>query len=55
MVRATVGLYLTPIVGVMFAALFLDERLTAMGAAGGVLIIIGVILATMRLPRKEMK
>ena len=55
MVRATVGLYLTPIVGVMFAALFLDERLTPMGAAGGVLIIIGVILATMRLPRKEMK
>lgn len=55
MVRATVGLYLTPIVGVVFAALFLGERLTAMGAAGGVLIIAGVILATMRFPGKEKK
>lgn len=53
MVRATVGLYLTPIAGVMFAALFLGERLTAMGAVGGVLILAGVVLATLRLPRKE--
>ena len=54
-VRATVGLYLTPIAGVMFAALFLGEKLTAMGVCGGVLIISGVVLATLRLPRKEMK
>ncbi len=54
-VRTTVGLYLTPIVGVVFAALFLGERLTAMGAAGGVLILAGVIIATIRLSRKETK
>ena len=54
-VRTTVGLYLTPIVGVMFAALFLGEKLTAMSAVGGVLIIIGVVLATIRLAGKETK
>ncbi len=44
-VRTTVGLYLTPIVGVIFAALFLDERLTPMSAAGGLVIIVGVLVA----------
>lgn len=52
-VRTTVGLYLTPIVGVMFAALFLGEKLTVMSAVGGVLIIAGVVLATIRLAGKE--
>ena len=52
-VRTTVGLYLTPIVGVMFAALFLGEKLTAMSAVGGVLIIAGVVLATIRFAGKE--
>lgn len=54
-VRVTVGLYLTPIVGVMFAALFLGEKLTAMSAGGGVLIITGVVLATIRFAGKEME
>ena len=54
-VRTTVGLYLTPIVGVMFAALFLDEKLTAMSAVGGVLIIVGVVLATIRFAGREKK
>ena len=44
-VRTTVGLYLTPIVGVVFAWLFLGERLTAMSAAGGVVIVAGVVVA----------
>ncbi len=44
-VRTTIGLYLTPIVGVVFAALFLGERLTAMSAAGGFVIIVGVVVA----------
>lgn len=44
-VRTTVGLYLTPIVGVVFASLFLGERLTAMSAAGGVVIVAGVVVA----------
>ena len=44
-VRATVGLYFTPIVGVVFAVLFLGERFTAVSAAGGALIIVGVAIA----------
>ena len=47
-VRATIGLYLTPIVGVVFAALFLGERLTLMSALGGIVIIIGVVIANWR-------
>ncbi|MBO6166869.1 MAG: DMT family transporter [Kiritimatiellae bacterium] len=54
-VRTTIGLYLTPIVGVIFAALFLDEKPTAMSAVGGILIIAGVILATIRFAEKEKK
>lgn len=47
-VRATIGLYLTPIVGVIFAALFLGERLTLMSALGGLVVIIGVAIANWR-------
>ena len=47
-VRATIGLYLTPIVGVIFAALFLGERLTPMSALGGIVIVIGVAIANWR-------
>ena len=54
-VRTTVGLYLTPIVGVMFAALFLGEKLTQMSAIGGALIVAGVVLATIHLAGKETK
>ena len=54
-VRTTIGLYLTPIVGVIFAALFLDEKPTAMSAVGGILIIAGVILATIHFAEKEKK
>ena len=43
-VRTTIGLYFTPIVGVIFAVLFLGERLTAMSMAGGGLIIAGVAI-----------
>ena len=52
-VRTTVGLYLTPIVGVMFAAMFLSEKLTVMSAVGGVLIVAGVVFATICLTGKE--
>ena len=54
-VRTTVGLYLTPIVGVMFAAIFLGESLTVMSIVGGALIVVGVVLATLRFPGKETK
>ena len=47
-VRASIGLYLTPIDGVVFATMFLDERLTMMSVVGGVLIIFGVAIANWR-------
>ena len=47
-VRTTVGLYLTPIVGVVFAAVFLGERLTRMSLLGGGFIVIGVAIANWR-------
>lgn len=45
MVKATIGLYFTPIVGVAFAVLFLGEPLTVSGISGGALILIGVFIA----------
>ena len=47
-VRTTIGLYLTPIVGVIFAAAFLGERVTMMSAVGGCLIIGGVVITNLR-------
>lgn len=44
-VRATVGLYLTPIIGVLFAVMFLGERVAPMGVVGGMLIVAGVAVA----------
>lgn len=44
-VKATIGLYLTPIIGVVFAALFLGETITIMEVVGGTIIIAGVALA----------
>lgn len=48
MVRTTVGLYLTPIVGVVFATLFLKERFTWLSVVGGCLILSGVAIANVR-------
>ena len=55
MVRTTIGLYLTPIVGIVFAMLFLGEKLTTMGASGGVVIIAGVAVANIRSWRRLRK
>jgi len=44
-VRTTICLYLEPIIGVGFAALFLGERPTVMSACGGAIIIAGVVVA----------
>lgn len=44
-VKVTIGLYLTPIIGVVFAALFLGETITIMEVVGGAIIIAGVALA----------
>lgn len=46
--RSSVILYLTPIVGVAFAALFLGERLSPMSVCGGILIIGGLVIANRR-------
>lgn len=47
-VRTTICLYLEPIIGVGFAAIFLGERPTLMSACGGAIIIIGVVIANRR-------
>ena len=47
-VHTTIGLYLTPIVGVIFAAVFLGEHLTPMSTLGGFFIIVGVAVANWR-------
>ena len=51
-VRASVGLYLTPVIGVAFAVAFLGEALTASGVCGGALILAGVYVAS-RTGQKE--
>ena len=45
-VKTTVSLYLTPIVGVVFAATFLGERVTWLEVVGGGVILVGVAIAT---------
>ena len=45
-VKTTVSLYLTPIVGVVFAAVFLGEMVTLLEIVGGFVILVGVALAT---------
>lgn len=47
MVKASVGLYLMPLVGVLAAALFLGERISAGGAVGGLLIVAGVAISNL--------
>lgn len=44
-VRCTVALYLIPVITVIFAFCFLDEKLTLVSAAGAVLTIVGVVLS----------
>ena len=45
-VKMTVSLYLTPIVGVVFAAVFLGEKVTQLEIIGGGIILVGVAFAT---------
>ena len=45
-VKTTISLYLTPIVGVVFAAVFLGEKITLLEVVGGGVILIGVAIAT---------
>ena len=52
-VRTTIGLYLTPVVGVLFAVIFLGERLTTASIVGGLVIVAGVVLANTELFRRS--
>ena len=52
-VRTTIGLYLTPVVGVLFAVIFLGERLTVASIVGGLVIVTGVVLANTELFRRS--
>ena len=45
-VKMTVSLYLTPIVGVVFAAVFLGEKVTGFEIIGGCVILVGIAIAT---------
>ena len=51
-VRTTIGLYFTPIVSVVFAALFLNERVTMMSIVGGCFIVGGVVITNLRERKK---
>ena len=46
-VRVTAALYLTPIAGVVFAAVFLGEKVTGLEILGGAAILVGVAIATL--------
>ena len=52
MVKANIGLYLMPVVGVVAAALFLGERITWPVILGGLLILAGVAVASVNPMRK---
>jgi len=45
-VKMNVLLYLTPVVGVVFAAVVLDEKVTQLEVIGGCVILVGVAIAT---------
>lgn len=47
-VRTTISLYLTPVIGVLFAAYWLKEQITFMGVFGGCIIVLGVIVSNLQ-------
>lgn len=44
-VKATIGIYLIPVVTIVFAFVFLGEQITLMGAAGALLTIAGLVIS----------
>ena len=44
-VKISTGLYLIPVVTIIFATIFLDEKLTIMGGLGSLLTIIGLFIS----------
>jgi drug/metabolite transporter (DMT)-like permease len=51
-VRTTVSLYLTPVIGVLFATFCLDEPITVMSILGGCIIILGVVFSNCKLRKR---
>ena len=51
-VRTTIGIFLIPLFGVVFAVAFLGERLTGTTVNGGLVIIVGVVLANLASGRR---
>ena len=51
-VRTTVSLYLTPVIGVLFATCCLDEPITVMSILGGCIIILGVVFSNCKLRKR---
>ena len=45
-VKISTGLYLIPVVTIIFAAIFLDEKITLMGAIGSALTILGLFVSS---------
>ncbi len=52
-VRATIGLYLIPVVTILFAFIFLGEKISLMGAVGTVFTILGVVIAGLKKDRGQ--
>ena len=45
-VKISTGLYLIPVITIFFAAIFLNEKITLMGAIGSALTIIGLFVSS---------
>ena len=47
-VKISTGLYLIPVVTILFATIFLDEKITLMGGIGTLLTILGLFVSSKR-------
>ncbi|MBQ9494325.1 MAG: DMT family transporter [Treponema sp.] len=54
-VRATIGLYLIPVVTIVFAYFALDEKITTMGVTGALLTICGLVISNIRVQKPDKK
>lgn len=52
-VKISTGLYLIPVVTIIFAAIFLDEKITLMGGIGAALTILGLFVSSKKSSKKS--
>ena len=52
-VKISTGLYLIPVVTILFAAIFLDEKITLMGGIGAALTILGLFVSSKKTAKKS--